>query len=280
MEIFSKPSKYYSPLRYPGGKASLSKYLAKLIEHNELNNCTYIEPFAGGAGAALNLLFNEYVDRVNINDLDKSIYAFWYSVVFLTDSFIEKVENVKITIAEWKKQKKVFTSESDSLLDLGFATFFLNRTNRSGILTGGPIGGIDQKGKWKIDARFNRKKLIERIHRIGLYRNRIDLTNLDGLDLLTNLKMRNDLFIYIDPPYVNKASDLYLNHFTQKDHEALAKCLHGEIKFKWVLSYDNDLIVKKLYQGKKYREFNINYSADKIRKGKEIIFYSNNMVIV
>ncbi len=275
MDIIKSPSKHYSTLRYPGGKASLSNFIERLIYINEIENCTYLEPFAGGAGAALNLLFQENIDSIIINDFDKAIYSFWHSVLNENDKFIDKIHKTSVTIKEWKKQKEIYYNNSVTIFEQGFAAFFLNRTNKSGILTGGVIGGLEQKGKWKIDARFNKEDLTNRIYDIGLYKNRIKLFNKDGISLLKDVKYNKNLFIYIDPPYVNKASNLYLNHYTIQDHKALADYLNSKIKLKWLLSYDNVEIIKKLYAKRKKIEFNLNYHADKFKQGKELLIFSD-----
>lgn len=275
MDIVKSPSNYYSPLRYPGGKACLSDYIKKLINVNEIENCIYLEPFAGGAGAALNLLFQEHVDSIIINDFDPAIYAFWFSVLNETEKFIDRLSGISVSINEWRKQKEIFYNNSSTLFEKGFSTFYLNRTNRSGILLGGPIGGLEQKGKWKIDARFNKEKLIKKIYEIGLYKNRIKLLNKDGIQLLKKYKYNNNLFIYLDPPYVNKASTLYLNHYSLEDHKNLADYLNSNIKLKWLLSYDNVEIIRKLYSKKKQKEFNLNYHANKCRKAQELLIFSD-----
>lgn len=276
MEIIKKPSKHFSPLRYPGGKASLSNFIGELIKLNEIENCTYVEPFAGGAGAALNLLIHEKVDSIVINDFDRAIYSFWHSVLNETEKFINKVESIPITINEWRKQKEIYHCNSSPLFEKGFSAFFLNRTNKSGIITGGPIGGIKQKGRWKINARFNKEDLINRIYEIGLYKKRIKILNMDGLSLLKDLTLNKNLFIYLDPPYVNKASDLYLNHYTIIDHQALSTYLNSKIKLKWLLSYDNTDIIRNFYSKRKQMEFSINYHADTSKKGKELLIFSDN----
>ena len=277
MEIIKKPANYYSPLRYPGGKSGLSLYISRVLEKNEIGSSTYVEPFAGGAGAALNLLINEYVEKIIINDLDHAIYSFWFSILNYCDDFIAKIDKTEITISEWKKQRKIYFDPSGKIFDKGFAVFYLNRTNRSGILTGGPIGGMEQKGKWKITARFNKEKLIERIKKVRMYKNRIVIKNENAIDLLKGIDTNSDFFIYLDPPYVNKAQDLYLNHFTAQDHIQLANYLEEIKEMKWILSYDNDTFVKKLYQEYRSFEFNLNYCADKAKKGKEVVIFSDNL---
>src|SRR3989344_591866 len=182
MKIITSKSRknYHSPLRYPGGKTSLLPFFEKIIEDHDLQKITYIEPFAGGAGAALALLFSGKVGRIVINDLDRAIYAFWKSSVLSSAKFIKKIKKTPVTISEWKKQKAIYNDPKASVFDLGFATFFLNRTNTSGILDGGLIGGLKQKSKYKIDARFNKDALIERIQQIALYKDKISIFNKDG----------------------------------------------------------------------------------------------------
>lgn len=278
MIITKKPSKHYSPLRYPGGKACLAEYIEKLINLNSIQNCVYVEPFAGGAGAGLTLLMHEHVDSIIINDFDKAIYSFWYSVLNETQRFIDKIEKIPVTINEWKNQKEIYYSDTSSLFDKGFAAFYLNRTNRSGILTGGPIGGINQKDKWKIDARFNKDNLISRVYDIGLYKSRIKILNMDGISLLKDLRYNKSLFIYLDPPYVDKASTLYLNHYTINNHQVLADYLNSKIKLKWLLSYDNVDIIRQLYSQRRQIEFDLNYHADTPRHGKELLIFSDSII--
>lgn len=277
--IVSNPKRAYSPLRYPGGKASLAGFFEKIIKYNKLNGCTYIEPYAGGAGAALSLLFLEKVDNIVINDLDRSIYSFWKSIVNNTDEFIDMVFTTPVNMDEWHRQKEINRKKDENELALGFSTFYLNRTNRSGILNGGPIGGIAQTGKWQIDARFNKSELISRIRKVGLYRNRIELTNMDGIQLMRKMKQErpNSLF-YIDPPYFVKGSLLYLNYYKNNDHVSLANFLNTTDYLNWILTYDNVEAIHNLYSERKKIEFDLIYRADKRRMGKELMVLSDNLV--
>ena len=150
--------KNYSPLRYPGGKSKLAPFVSLAIKKANLQNPVYIEPFAGGAGTALELLFNGIVDEIVINDYDKAIYSMWRAILTNTRKFIYFIENTPLNDVEWRKQKKIYTTQNKKYsIELGFATFYLNRTNRSGILSAGPIGGHNQTGNYLIDARFNKK---------------------------------------------------------------------------------------------------------------------------
>jgi DNA adenine methylase len=267
--------RFYSPLRYPGGKTRLFPLFESIIQKEGLKNITYVEPFAGGAGAALALLLSGKVKKIVINDLDKAIYSFWKSVIFDSKKFTERIGSIPITVDEWKDQKEIYKNSRSSRFDLGFATFFLNRTNVSGILNGGPIGGFDQKGKWKIDARFNKKYLIDRIQSIALHKKQISVSRKDGLKLINRYLNKKNTFIYLDPPYFEKSASLYFNHFKKEDHEALAEKLNKNPGAFWLLTYDNRKEIKYLYRKRKIYEFTLNYNARKPRIGREILISSD-----
>jgi len=243
--------RFNSPLRYPGGKGKLSNFFKLLLRSNRLLDSHYIEPYAGGAGIALELLFEEYVTHIHINDLNRSIYAFWYSVLNRTEELCQKIEDTPVTIKEWNKQKAIQAkSKTVNLLELGFSTFFLNRTNRSGIIKGGIIGGKEQDGKWKLDVRFNKMDLIKRIEKIARYKNRISIHNKDAfafLDLVLPRIPKKSL-IYFDPPYYNKGSDLYENFYGHDDHLEISKKIK-RMKLFWVVSYDNTPQIQQFYEG-------------------------------
>lgn len=273
---------YYSPLRYPGGKGKLSHYIQLLIEYNLLVDGHYVEPYAGGASVGLSLLFNEYVQKIHINDYDFRIYAFWDCVLNQTDELCQKIIDTDITIHNWENQKEIQKSpQCYSNLDIGFSTFFLNRTNRSGILKAGVIGGKEQKGNWKIDARFNKVDLIQRIKRISRYKNRISIYNLDAIDLTRKLDKelpRKTLF-YFDPPYYKKGKDLYINFYEHADHLQISQLI-SELKNRhWLVSYDNDVNIRVLYQSFLQRTYELNYHANNASKGTEIMIYSDNLIV-
>ena len=267
---------HVSPLRYPGGKTFLFPFFEKMIERNNLEAITYVEPFAGGAGAALALLLAGKVKRIVINDLDKAIFSFWKSAIFDSEKFIEKIRSTSITIREWKKQRDIYNNPKSSCFKLGFATFFLNRTNVSGILDGGPIGGLDQSGTYKITARFNKEGLIKRIQRLAAQKDKISIFNKDGIALIKDYLNKENAFIYLDPPYYDKGASLYLNHYKKENHEALAKELNDNPNAFWLLTYDNKRQIKSLYPNRETHGFSLNYNAYKSRKGKEILIMSDS----
>lgn len=269
----------YSPLRYPGGKAKVLEFIKELIANNSFNDKPmYIEPYAGGAAVALGLLFDGYVSEIYINDFDPAIYSFWRSVKNNHKKFIQKIKDTPITIEEWHTQKEIYQKSKISF-DLGFATFFLNRCNVSGIIKGGCIGGLDQSGNYKIDCRFNKEKLIKKIEKIAEYKNKIHLYQEDTLTLLKRKDMKKlfkKCLLYLDPPYFVKGHQLYKNHYKKDDHEKIAEMMKG-LKGNWVVSYDNVPEIRELYHGFDTKNFSLIYSAGQIKKGKEIMFFSKSI---
>ncbi|WP_373232974.1 DNA adenine methylase [Cohnella sp.] len=272
---------YTSPLRYPGGKSALANYIKLLVHENDLLDGVYVEPFAGGAGVALSLLFNEYMSRIVINDLNSSIHAFWYSVLNHTQELCELIEETNVTVVEWQNQKLVQENGNASLLELGFSTFFLNRTNRSGIINGGIIGGLEQQGEWKIDARYNKKELISRIQKISRYRDRIALYNYDASRLIQEVvpNLPDRTLVYLDPPYYKKGQGLYQNHFVHEDHEALANLMIQNRNEHWLITYDNIEPIRVMYEEMRHITYSLNYSAANRYAGSEIMIYSDSMII-
>ena len=266
----------FSPLRYPGGKQILARVLGHLIRLNGREGGVYVEPYAGGAGAALGLLYGEYVKRIVINDADSRIHSFWDGVVNHTDKFLKLLRDTQLTVEEWRKQRAIYHSPAKhSSLRVGFATFYLNRCNRSGIIVNaGLIGGLNQTGKWKIDARFNRQDLAKRVEKIARYRDRISIHNMDAVAFLKREipkpTMVDRAFVYLDPPYYAKGGQLYLNHYTPNDHATFAKFLKTA-QFTWVMSYDNVQEIRKIYSSYRLVTFKLGYSARSFRIGKELL---------
>jgi DNA adenine methylase len=266
-----------SPLRYPGGKASLAGFLERVIDLNELRNCRYYEPYAGGAGAALSLLRDNVVSEIWINDADHRIYSFWHAALNETFRFVDKIMSIDLSIKEWHAQRAICEKPAGhSVFDIGFATFYMNRCNRSGVIAGaGPIGGYAQSGKWTLDVRFSREGLTERLLTLSRLRNRIQLHNLDAIGFLKQHlprgSERGNVFAYLDPPYVNKARRLYLNAYEAKDHTDIAQYLNRQQQLSWLLSYDDTPLVQGLYADQQVQAMPLKYSLQKKRSARELI---------
>ncbi len=266
---------FYSPLRYPGGKSKLTAYVVETLKLNQLQGGTYVEPFAGGAAIAWYLLIERHVKTIYINDLDTSIFAFWYSVLNHTNELCNRIESTSITIEEWYKQKDIYNSNNASLIDRGFSTFFLNRTNRSGIIEAGPIGGYKQTGNYKVDCRFKKNDLICKILGIAKLKKHIHLFNLDAVDFINIVlpEVEDKCLVNIDPPYYVKGKGLYQNFLEHDDHYRLYECVKGITK-PWIVTYDDTPEINEIYSEFNPRSFGLTYTVQVKRKGSEVIIHN------
>ncbi len=265
----------YTPLRYPGGKSKLGPYISDVLRFNKLTDGHFAEPYAGGAGAALFLLLRGYTKTIHLNDIDPAVASFWQAVLRHTERFARVIETIPLSVEEWDRQRKIYTSRSRGF-DLGLAFFYLNRTNRSGIMNGGIIGGRRQSGEWRLDARFNRSDLAARIRRIGAMRRLISISSDDALDFMSGLrpnKLHLKTFIYLDPPYFHKGRELYTNFYTPDDHASIAQRLR-RLGFPWLLTYDDCSETRALYSTFEMKESELSYSAREVRRGREIVVFS------
>jgi DNA adenine methylase len=262
-----------SPLRYPGGKRKLSGFIKLLMLGNGLVGREYVEPYAGGASVALSLLYEDYASHIHINDLNRSVFAFWAEVLADPESLCRRVREVAVTVEEWHRQRAVQSKSGASRADLAFSTLFLNRTSRSGIIGGGVIGGLKQTGKWKIDARFNRADLVRRIQKVARHRTRITLSQLDAAEYISeSLPAIADAFVYLDPPYFTKGEGLYQNFYEGSDHAEIAALVKG-ISQPWVVSYDAAPEILRLYESHASLAYGLRYSAQERYEGTEVMFF-------
>lgn len=270
-------TEFPSPLRYPGGKSRIFPFVSKLFYENDMIGFSYAEPYAGGSGLALKLLFDEYVDKIYLNDLDEAIYAFWKGVIDHTDELCAWIMAVNVTIQNWRHYKKIYSNPTDfPQLELAKAAFFLNRTNVSGVIKGGMIGGLAQQSKYNIDARFYRSKSVAKIQRISAMKHRIRLSNLDGISFIDRLNKRKEkIFIYLDPPYYQKAAELYMNHYISKDHRRLSRYVQ-RLQKKWMVSYDDHDFILNLYSENKKLRHSLARGASN-QTGNEILIFSESV---
>lgn len=277
----SSSTAHFSPLRYPGGKGKLARFVVKIIRTNDLHDGTYVEPYAGGAAVALELLLTGVVRRIIINDLNRPIYAFWRAVLHDTNELVNLINCTDVSMEVRTRAKQIFTENKEANTELAFATFFLNRTNRSGILNGGPIGGVNQQGNWKLDARYNKEVLIDRIQKIARVRKYISLYNLDAVEFLKSAapSWPDKTLVYLDPPYYNKGRDLYYNFYEHNDHANVAFATHNIDNVKWIVSYDDVEPIHGLYASSNYLRYTIGYSARECSRGAEAMFFSPGLKI-
>lgn len=262
-----------TPLRYPGGKTALTGFVRKVLEENGLAGGVYAEPFAGGAGIAVNVLMSGHARKIVINDLDIAVYNLWLSLLRQPHEMIRLVREAVVSVEEWHRQRKIYRDPDAAPLEKGFATLYMNRCNRSGILAANPIGGLSQTGPYLMDARFNRGMLVEKIERIANMAGRIEICNEEARTLLYRLSRRRDsrdTFVFLDPPYYVKGSALYMNHLQPRDHQCLARALHRS-NLAWMVTYDDVPETRSLYTEHQLVPFDLNYTAFSARSGKEIL---------
>lgn len=280
IEVVARRRSSPSPLRYPGGKVALADFFERAINALGLTKPTYVEPYAGGAGAALDLLYRGVVGQIVINDLDRSVHACWHSMINGTEDFLRRLERTPLSVDEWIRQRDVYRRRDDESLDredLGFATFYLNRTNRSGVLRGGIIGGLEQAGAYKMDARYNKVTLKSRIEKLGENRSRIKVTHQDGVVRLRHWLPKENVFAYVDPPYYEKGSFLYLNSFNDEQHQDLANWLNTLAGANWILTYDMAEPIKRMYRNRASLDFNLHYSANRRELASELMVVSDSV---
>lgn len=275
-------SQYATPLRYPGGKQRISPFIVEVLQANRLIGGHYVEPYAGGAGVAIELLLNGHVNHIHLNDSCFPLYAFWVSVITTPEELCRRIRSATLNVEEWKRQRSILRSpEGHDLLDVGFSLFYLNRCNRSGILSGGIIGGLAQSGKWKMDARFSRNGLIQRIEAISSKRDRITLRNLDAEQFIQEYiaGLPGNTLVYCDPPYFEKSGKLYLDSYNKGDHARIAQIIQTELHHKWLVSYDNAEEIRSHYQNRRSFVYNLQYNAAEVYKGTELFVFSDDVVI-
>ncbi|HSI48937.1 MAG TPA: DNA adenine methylase [Ideonella sp.] len=275
-------SRYSTPLRYPGGKQRLTPFILEILKSNDLIGCDYVEPYAGGAGVAIELLLQNHVRTIRINDSSIPVYAFWKSILDDTENFCRLIATASLSVDEWIKQREILRHPAaHSEIALGFATFFLNRCNRSGVLSGGLIGGLDQSGKWKMDARFSRNELTRRIEAIALRRKFISITCLDA-EAFMCLRAPNastSSLTYCDPPYFEKASRLYLNSYKEADHSRLAQVIQERLLGRWIVSYDSAPQILDYYKYRRSFLYDLQYNASRVYKGREVFVFSDDLLL-
>jgi DNA adenine methylase len=275
-------SRYSTPLRYPGGKQRLAPFIREVLEENDAVGWTYAEPYAGGAGIAIELLLENKVSHVYLNDSSLPIYSFWKALLDDPDQFCRQVSLASLTLEAWRQHREILRHPQEhDAFELGFSTFYLNRCSRSGILTAGVIGGLAQTGKWRIDARFPRNELIKRVENIAKLSSRITVSNSDAETFMTGVAngLPPETLIYCDPPYYARAKRLYLDTYENEDHARIARVVQEKLHRPWLVSYDNNATIAELYSSRRSFCYSLQYSAVTVYEGSELFIFSDDLAI-
>lgn len=273
-------TRYHTPLRYPGGKQKLTPFVDELLQANHLVGCDYVEPYAGGAGVAMQLLLQGRVGHVHLNDSSPAVYALWKSMLTKTEEFCRHISMASLTVEEWRKRRDIVRNpRGHTQLELGFSAFYLNRCNRSGVLSGGLIGGLQQEGDWKMDARFSRLELIRRIEVIAERRASITLRNLDAETFIAEYVpgLPRETLVYCDPPYFKQGSRLYDNYYDEDDHKRIAGVIQHQLRHRWIVSYDNAPEIREYYKRRRSFVYDLQYNASRVYKGREVFIFSDDI---
>lgn len=270
-----------TPLRYPGGKGVLKYFLANSVLNNNLKGGVIVEPFCGGSGATIPLLKSGIIEELWMNDASPLISSFWESLFFNTNELVKLIKETPVCMKTWNACKEVVDSPyKHDTLKLGFSSFFLNRTNRSGLLMGGPIGGKNQSGPYLMQCRFNKEKLISRVLSVASLRDKVKIDNIDGVDFLKKTEsMVDSSLVFIDPPYVKQGYNIYRKYsFKKHDHVRLSEYIQRS-KWKWIITYDDHQLVKDLYSGDAVQSMRIDYFSKKEKSNNEIIFAAQSCIL-
>ncbi|MCW5795340.1 MAG: DNA adenine methylase [Nitrospira sp.] len=273
-------SQHKTPLRYPGGKVKLAPFITEIMDRNGLVGGHYIEPYAGGAGVAIELLLSGKVSHIHLNDSCLRLYAFWRSVLQRTQELSRLIRAASLTVNEWRRQKEVFANPKNHCqLEVGFSALYLNRCNRSGIMGAGLIGGVNQDGQWKMDARFPRNELIRRIEAIASRKRCITVRNWDAERFITQYipDISGAALVYCDPPYFHKGSRLYLNHYKPRDHARISKIIQGKLLHPWIVSYDSAPEIMECYVKRRSFLYQLQYNVNRAYVGTEVLFFSDHL---
>ena len=270
--------KLTNPLRYPGSKASFASSVGAFVTACGYTGFEIVEPFAGSASVSIDLVSSGVCSKAILIERDPLLYAFWSAVFFDTRRLCNRINKLSIDLGTWHDLRPLLAINSPDeyeLIDLAVAGLFFNRTNFSGVLHAGPIGGQQQKSVYKVNCRFNKDDLIARIRAIAKLQNRVEVIFSDALGFLETQKeaVNQNRFYYVDPPYFVQGEKLYRYSFELSQHKQLAKVL-SELKAPWLLSYDRHPVIEMLYERYASSGFKFKYSS-KIRKVEREFLVTN-----
>lgn len=221
-----------SLINWVGGKRLLRKTIAKLIPENI---GSYIEPFGGGAW----VLFykDKWADLEVYNDLDGRLVNLFRIVKYHPKAFIE----------EWKNllgSREMFLQflNGTFITDIQKAVQFYFLITRSFGGRGDTFGTVKKTSGGACKSLHNVPLKIEAIHE------RLDTVMIENRDFEKLIKQYDfeDAFFYCDPPY-SKGCGYEVTSTKDFDHERLREVL-GNIKGKFLLSYDDSPKIRELYK--------------------------------
>ena len=235
-------TKLKAPFGWVGGKTQLARDIIDLIpqEHK-----TYIEVF-GGAGS---VLYQKEPSKLEVfNDINSEL-------INLHRAIRNNPQSLSIYLNDLLISREIFNDIKTKHLrgrnNIEKAAFYFYQLTQSFGSKGDNFAMAAKSGRKPKNIYRNFKLISERLKGVTI-------ENM-SFNKLIPLYDNNDAFFYVDPPYVSTES-YYKNigEFGIAEHEELAELL-SNIKGKFLLSYNDSVVVRELYKG-----FNIK-STKKIR---------------
>lgn len=270
--------RYVSPLRYPGGKATMASWLGEMFSRQlgYMDVEVWLEPFAGGAGAALTLLDRDAVPEAWIVDANPAIAAFWQTVTGDGDALAARIERTTPTLGLYARSQGLLAEpDGADRFELGYAAFIVNRCSRSGIIA--PRSGAMSD----IGARFNAAELADRIRHVASFGSRLRVIHGDGIGFIEDLNgaagIEDEVLAFCDPPYLREGNRLYRVGMDGDMHQRLADALHAT-PARWLLTYDNEpAVTDLLYPDHRVIAYDIRNNANRARIAREYAVLSHNL---
>lgn len=263
----------FSPYRYPGGKSKYcNEILQKLSIYLDKNN-NFVDVFVGGGSITLAVAEKYRYHNIYINDIDPWVYSFWKLIAKNDSKEIKELFNlidIKPTIDYFNHLRE---KNPQNEIEQAYYSIFFNRTTFSGLGFNGPIGGKDQKSKYTIDCRYNSLKIKSNILEcIKLLSGRTIVSNNHFSNF--NTWSNTQYVSYLDPPYVEAGKQLYTYWMQKEEHILLSNIL--QVKNDWVLSYDDDELIRDLYKNNQIFNLSVKYSVD----GKKTNLKNKNELLI
>lgn len=255
MFIKKRPTKHKSPLRYPGGK---SFAIPIILPYFPTDLKEMVSPFMGGGSIELECAYMGI--RVHAYDIFDPVVNFWQQ---LLDNKRELYNEICKYPTPLPKVKFYVLQKSYDKLETpaqkAAAFFVLNRTSFSGTTFSGGMSPTQQS--WNHACKEKIREFVVG----GLFNNK--KLSVDKADFKESMTKHQDLFAYMDPPYLLETSNLYGDRgSTHKDFDHLEFFEQvKKMKNKWAISYNGHPDLLELY--KDYNIIKLDWQYAMVSKG-------------
>jgi DNA adenine methylase len=260
-----------TPLRYPGGKTRAVKHILPLIPDDVKRVCS---PFFGG-GSVEFALANKGV-KVFGYDKMKQLVWFWNALCGDNERLADEVESLRESFVDRNGDnvtgcpKESFLRYREELKTDSFM-FSYDRAAKFYAINRSSFSGATFSGGWSeksAHARFTDSS-VQRLRDFKPENFRVDYADFEHA-ILSHPKA----FLYLDPPYMLKASQNSLygvsgNLHKGFEHERLHSVL--STRDRWVMSYNDCEQIREMYKDYEITTAEWSYGMNKSKKSSEII---------